>query len=169
MRDIALACAWVLGAVFLVAGVSKLRRRGDTERSFARMELPAPRVLSVVVPIVEIALAVVIVEAPSAAGWGAFALLVAFSVVLARAIARGSDAPCACFGSGRSEPVSTSELVRNAMLAALAIVATGATRESHRTLAAFIVVTLAFVLGRVLLAGLDFRRQAGRLWPRIPS
>jgi uncharacterized membrane protein YphA (DoxX/SURF4 family) len=169
MADVAGTCAALLTILFGLAGLMKLANRDDTARSFAGLGLPAPRALAWVLPFVEMGLSSVILVTPSVGGWLAVALLIAFSAVLARAIARGSGAPCACFGSARRAPVSTTEIVRNAMLAAVAIVATGATRQSQLTLASILVVGLAVALGRVVLAVLDLRRTTGRLWPRLPD
>jgi uncharacterized membrane protein YphA (DoxX/SURF4 family) len=159
--------------VFAVAAVAKLRQPASAARSFAALGLPASGVLAYAVPAAEAGLAVALVAAPRAAAWAAIALLAAFTAVLARAVIKGTGAPCACFGSARraSEPVSGVELVRNAMLAALAVVATGAPAgaASVPTLPALVVVTLLVAAGRVVLALVDLRRHGGSIWPGVPS
>lgn len=172
MDDVARAAAIVLAAVFAVAAVAKLRQPVSTARSFAALGLPAPAVLAYAVPAVEAGLAVALVAVPRAAAWVAIVLLAAFTAVLARSITKGTGAPCACFGSARraSEPVSGVELVRNAMLAALAVIATGAPAGAALVppLPALVVVTLLVAAGRVVLALADLRRHGGRIWPGVP-
>ena len=56
------------------------------------------------------------------AGWAAIALLVGFTVFLVLALLRGVEAPCACFGSMSSRPVTWWSVVRNVLLVALAVV-----------------------------------------------
>lgn len=118
----ALALAGLLGW----AAVAKARRRPATTASFQDLRLPAAAALAVVVPVVEAAVAATLVVRPRAGAWPALFLLGAFSIVIVRAVAAGAEAPCACFGSGGDRPVSTGELVRNGVLAALAVLAAGA-------------------------------------------
>jgi hypothetical protein len=57
-------------------------------------------------------------------GWLAAALLLVFTGVLVRAEVR--HVPCPCFGSGSSaRPVGSLAIVRNGVLLALAVLATG--------------------------------------------
>ncbi len=49
-------------------------------------------------------------------------LLVAFTVLLVRALRAGSTAPCACFGSLRTRPVTWWSVARNVALIVLALV-----------------------------------------------
>ena len=116
--------AIMLAAVFLVAAVAKLRDRDGTATDFASLGLPGADLLAVAVPAVELGCAGLLVVAP---GWGgvvAFALLVGFTTNLALVIRSGRVATCACFGGNSPEPVSGRHLVRNAGLAALALLAT---------------------------------------------
>jgi hypothetical protein len=179
--DVARAAALALSAVFAVAAVAKVLHHGATVRSFGALGLPVPGVLSIAVPVVEAALAVSLLTWPAVGAWASIALLVAFTAVLARAVARGVDAPCACFGSARGsgdggESVSSVELVRNAMLAALAVIASGASAGvggggvlvRWPSLPALVMVSVAVCVGRVVLALLELRRH-GRVWPEVPS
>ncbi|MEA3075463.1 MAG: hypothetical protein QOF60_371 [Actinomycetota bacterium] len=160
------AAALVLAAVFVWAAVAKVRGRDATVASFRGLGLPGPGVLAVVVPVVEIGLAVGLVVMPSVAGWLALALLAAFTVVIGRAIARGVEVGCACFGSAANDrPVSPLEVVRNAGLAALAVVATGATGDAlWPALPAMVVVTVVVALGRVGLAMAELRMTGGHVF-----
>ncbi|MBW3651315.1 MAG: hypothetical protein KY458_12185 [Actinobacteria bacterium] len=126
MHDAGRLAALALAGLLGWAAVAKLRRRPATIASFQDLRLPAPSVLAVVVPVVEAFVAAALVLRPRLGGWPALLLLAAFSIVIVRAVAAGAEAPCACFGSGGERPVSTRELVRNAVLAALAVLATGA-------------------------------------------
>jgi hypothetical protein len=169
VRDVAEAAALVLAAVFAWAAVAKLRARSATAASFAGLRLPGAAVLATVVPVVEGALAVGLVLVPGVAAFAALALLLAFSVVIGRAVATGAEVGCACFGGGGAEdrPVSVLELVRNAGLGALAIVASGAggTGVLGRwpALPALVIVTVVVALGRVALAAAELRQAGGHL------
>jgi uncharacterized membrane protein YphA (DoxX/SURF4 family) len=160
------AAALVLAVVFLWAAVAKVRDRAGTAASFRGLGLPAPAALAVAVPVVEVALAVGLVVRPSIAGWLALALLVAFTLVIAGAIARGVEVGCACFGSAANDrPVSTLEVVRNAGLAALAVVATGASGDAlWPALPAIVIVTVVVALGRVGLAMAELRMAGGHVF-----
>ena len=52
----------------------------------------------------------------------AIALLVTFSVLIARQLVDGRHPPCACFGAWSTRPLDESHLVRNAGLILLAVV-----------------------------------------------
>jgi uncharacterized membrane protein YphA (DoxX/SURF4 family) len=120
------ALRWVapvlLALVLAASAGAKLATRSATGDSFATLGLPAPRALATLVPLVELLTAVALVAVPRIGGVVALVLLAAFSVFLARRIAQGSEAPCACFGQTRRRPVSPADLARNAVLAALAAV-----------------------------------------------
>lgn len=115
--------ALVLAAVFVRAGVAKLSRRAETEAGLRAMRVPAARPLALGVPLVELATAVLLIAAPRAGGIASLVLLVIFTGVLVRAIASGVTAPCNCFGAARAEPVSIKDVVRNIVLAGLAVAA----------------------------------------------
>jgi hypothetical protein len=173
MTEVARASAVVLAVVFAWAGVTKLRTPQATATSFAGLRLAAPAMLARLVPVVELAVAAGLVAAPSLAAWAALALLLAFSVVIARALAAGATVPCACFGGGAvaaadgedARPLSTLELVRNAGLGALAIVASGAGSGWVRwpALPAVVIVTVLVALTRVAFAVVDLRRLGGHV------
>src|SRR5687767_14532082 len=124
MHRVASAAALVLAAVFVWAAGAKLANRAETERGFRELGLPA--VAATLVPIVELALAIALIVIPT---WGAvfaLALLVGFTTFLALAIRSGVRAGCNCFGSARRTPISWTALLRNAVLALLALVALAA-------------------------------------------
>jgi thiol-disulfide isomerase/thioredoxin len=119
----------VLATVFGVAGVVKLLDRAGTERALAGFGIP-PRLtpgLAVGLPLAELAVAAALVVRPSAwwGGLGALGLLLAFTVVIARSLARGERPDCRCFGQLRAVPVGWPTLLRNVALAVLAAVVVG--------------------------------------------
>ena len=124
--SVALAARVVLASALVVSAVAKLRAPAEVRRrvgaitsdrlgAFAGPGLPA----------VELAVAVALV-----ALWGpvpgviALAMLAVFTVAVVRAQAR--HVPCACFGAGVSDaPPGAAAVVRNGVLAALAVLAIG--------------------------------------------
>ncbi len=125
MDELGRALAILLAGVFALAA-AKLRDRAATGESFRGLRLPAAGALVWLVPLVELGLAVALIVAPRPAAWIALLLIAALTIVVVRAIAGGAQVPCACFGArSDARPVSAREVVRNAMLAASAVVATG--------------------------------------------
>ncbi len=120
--------AVILAAVFSWAAVAKGARRRDTVAAFTGLGIPAPAVLAVAVPVAELAIAVLLVVRPQIGGALALAMLAAFTLAIVGALRRGVDTGCGCFGSRRDAPVNPSDVVRNALLAAFAVLATGARR-----------------------------------------
>jgi hypothetical protein len=165
MAEVSLAAALVLGLVFGWSAFAKARAIGATAASFRGLGLPRPRALTKAVVLAEGATAAALVSRPAAGAWVALALLVAFSVVVGRAVARRVDVACACFGSMSSRPVSTVELLRNGGLVALAIVATGSPPglALRATLPALVCVTVLTALARVALALLELRKLGGHV------
>jgi hypothetical protein len=122
----AMAARIVLAATLAIAAVQKLATM-RTSRA-ATVALVGPRagtVIGVALPFVELAVSVALLVWWSAVpGVVAFAVIVAFTVVLVRAQTR--RLPCPCFGAAASAgPVGPWAIVRNGLLAALAVVATG--------------------------------------------
>lgn len=115
--------ALVLAAVFVWAAAAKLARRDQTAASFDALRVPASGVLARLVPLVELLLAVGLIALPPVGGAAALVLLAAFSAVILRAIVSGVRPPCSCFGSGRTDPVSGVDVLRNILLAGLATAA----------------------------------------------
>jgi hypothetical protein len=124
--SVALAARVVLAAVLVVSAISKLRTR-DAVRA-QMLALADDRAFTAIVsvlPAVEIVVAIALVAVWSAVpGIVALLLLALFTGVLLRAQAR--HVPCACFGAGAADaPVGPGSIVRNGVLAALAVLATG--------------------------------------------
>src|SRR3954454_4633622 len=125
MGTASLAVRLVLAGVFLVAGVGKLTDLPgfrETLRAFGATERLVP-IGAVALPIAELATAAALLVQPLAI-WGAAAallLLVAFTGAIVNALARGDAPDCGCFGALHSAPVGRRQLVRNAVLASLAV------------------------------------------------
>ncbi len=162
---IATASAYLLATVFVVASASKLAAGSRTAATFHALGLPAARTMARVVPGVELLVAVALVAAPAVGGVAALVVLAAFSAVLARAVASGIGAPCACFGRPRTDPVSVVDVVRNVLLSVLALAALGSGHPTRPSAGDVAVVAAAFLGGTVVLALLrrihDARHSSG--------
>ena len=121
--DFGMAAAGVLAATFAWAGASKLGRPAETAAGFAELGLGRPVALARAVPATELALAVTLLAAPAVGAVVALVLLTSFSVVLVRALRRGDDVRCACFGRAGGPPLSWVELARNGLLGVLGALA----------------------------------------------
>jgi peroxiredoxin len=118
----------LLAAVFVTAGVAKLRDRQGTGRALAGFGVPGRAIPAgvILLPLVEMATAAALVPKPSAQ-WGGLAaliLLLAFTGGIANAMLRGRAPDCNCFGQLHSEPVGWRTLLRNVALAAPAALIT---------------------------------------------
>ncbi|MFN2503919.1 MAG: MauE/DoxX family redox-associated membrane protein [Acidimicrobiales bacterium] len=151
MEGFGYLCALVLAVTFVRAAAAKLARPALTAAGFGAMGLPAPGVLSRAVPVVELAVAALLVALPAVGGVVALALLVVFSVVLARAVRAGVSTGCTCFGAVSSEPVSSVDLQRNLLLAGLALGALDAPEPVVPSVAAVVLVGAAALAGVGLL------------------
>jgi thiol-disulfide isomerase/thioredoxin len=117
----------VLAGVFAVAGVAKLADRKGTRKAVVAFGAPEriAGALAIALPLVELAIAGLLLPASTAAvgALGALALLGIFSGAIAVSLARGNAPDCHCFGQLHSAPASWKTLARNGALLALAIVA----------------------------------------------
>lgn len=115
----ALAAAILVGAAFVVAGGSKLAAGPGWN------QLSVPAWLARPVPLAELVVGALLAVG-IARPWPALAalvLLAVFSALIAAHLAAGQHPPCACFGAWSAKPLSWRHLARNAVLAALAVVA----------------------------------------------
>jgi uncharacterized membrane protein YphA (DoxX/SURF4 family) len=119
---IAAACRIVVGALFLISGVLKLR---DRQWPTAAAEFGTPRVLVPVLPWLEVVLGALLVV-QLGGPWvpvAALVLLLAFTVAVILQLARGRRVPCACFGAASTRPIDRVTVARNLALIALMLVA----------------------------------------------
>jgi peroxiredoxin len=171
-----------LALVFAVAAAAKLLDREATRASLTgfgvseRLAAPA----AVALPVAELSTAVLLLVT-STAPWGAVAavaLLLVFALGIARAMARGAELDCNCFGQLRARPVGPRTLARNGVLAAVAvwIGIAGPGESLGGALAgmsgtAWLAIASGFVLAAVIgiQAWFSFQlfRQHGRLIARI--
>ena len=124
METILLAARLFLAAVFLLAGVTKLKDRTGSSKAFGDFGLPQAlaRPFSFLLSMAEIlvSLALVPVDFAWYGACGALALLVVFVIGIGINLARGRRPDCNCFGQLHSAPIGWSTLARNAILAACA-------------------------------------------------
>jgi uncharacterized membrane protein YphA (DoxX/SURF4 family) len=112
----------LLGAVFIVAGVTKLAAPHQWRAQSA--DLGVPRVVAVVVPFTELVVGAMLV-AQLTRRWAAVVagvMLAAFTALLVVRLSQGRRPPCACFGALTTKPIGWADVVRNAAFVALAVV-----------------------------------------------
>jgi uncharacterized membrane protein YphA (DoxX/SURF4 family) len=113
----------LLGAVFVLAGVSKIAASGSWPAQAAG--LGVPRSVAVVVPWIELTLGAIVIVglAMPTSAIVAVVLLVVFTAVLLRSLAAGLHPPCACFGAWSASPIGWGHVARNAAFTGVGIVA----------------------------------------------
>lgn len=163
MTSIGTSSALLLAVIFATAALAKLRSPGEVAASFTRLRVPAPALLSRLVPAAEAGLAVLLVWTPRAGSAVALLALAAFSIVLERARSGGVRAGCACFGGSRRDAPLSGALLRNALLGLAALCGLAGER-GWVDVPAVVAVSTAAVLGLVLLALWDLRARTGTLW-----
>lgn len=121
---ILLAARVLLAVVFAVAAAGKLLNRPRTLETLGEFGVPAPirGPVALALPFAELAIAIALLPAASAA-WAALVatlLLAAFTVAVVRVLARGQQVDCNCFGSLGSSRVTRWTVARNLILLAIA-------------------------------------------------
>jgi uncharacterized membrane protein YphA (DoxX/SURF4 family)/thiol-disulfide isomerase/thioredoxin len=126
MATVVLALRVLLVVVFATAGVGKLLDLAGSRRAVADFGVPesAARVIGLLLPLAELAIAIGLIFRPSAqvAAIAAAVVLAGFIAGIARALSRGEQPDCHCFGQIHSAPAGPATLVRNGILGAAAIV-----------------------------------------------
>ena len=125
MAEIAFAARLALAVVFTLAAVAKLADRARSEEAVANLGIPdrlTPAVASLL-PVAELSVAALLVPSSTASfgAVGAAALLVVFSLVVALNLKAGNTPNCHCFGQLGAKRIGPSTLVRNGLLAGLAV------------------------------------------------
>jgi len=115
---------YILGAVFLVAGLSKLRSPLETRRSLRDLGFPFPKETSIILPLVELLTAILLIVDPATGGPCAVALLVAFTVLILSRLVNGNTSGCGCFGAWSTRPLSYWDVARNTVFIVLGAIAT---------------------------------------------
>ncbi len=156
--------AVVSAVVWALAAVGKGTHRAETADAFAGLGLVGAPALAVAVPVAELATAGLLLWRPSVGAAVGLGLLAVFTVVIVRALARGVDTGCGCFGARRPSQLGPADVVRNALLAAFAVVAAGAHRLRDPS-AGDVVVGVVIVLVAATVLGVAQRRFT----PRRPT
>ncbi|WP_368498749.1 MauE/DoxX family redox-associated membrane protein [Herbiconiux sp. A18JL235] len=170
------ALALTLAVVFGWSGVAKLSTPGSTRRSLEEFGVPgrAAGWGAWALPLGECTIAIVLIVVPGpafiVAGAASIALLVVFSVALARVVRAGEAVHCNCFGVASTAPVSWRSVVRNL---ALVVVAGGAVLLGGDAVAPTVAgfapaqwtaffATTTLVLAVVAVVAVATRARAGR-------
>ena len=153
--------AVVSAVVWALAAVGKGLHRAETADAFAGLGLPRAPVLAVAVPVTELATAAMLLWRPAVGAIVGLVLLAVFTGVIVRALARGVETGCGCFGARQVSPLGPADVVRNLLLAAFAVLAAGAHRLTGPSAGDVLVgVALVFVAATVL--GVAQRRLTPR-------
>ena len=122
LSDVARA---ILAVVFAVAAVAKLLDLPTSRRTMAAFGVPPrfARRAGTALPFAELATTVLLVIDATAqiGGIAALVLLVAFIAGISASLSRGETPNCNCFGQISAEPIGARTLVRNGVLAVLAL------------------------------------------------
>lgn len=116
--------AFVVGAVMVYAGVSKVLAGRAWPTSARRLGVPPVVAVAVMTAEIVIGLGVVLGDS-----WrdgfllAAGALLVGFTAVLAWHLRSDERPPCACFGGASQRPIGARDIVRNIALLVLVMLA----------------------------------------------
>ncbi len=186
MTILLLIARFALAAVFAVAGIAKLADPAGSRKSMSDFGVPqtlAP-ILAWIFPLAELGCAVALLPS-STAWWGAmgiFGLLVLFVLGMCINLIRGRKPDCHCFGQLHSKPIGWGTVVRNIVLAAVALFVASHVNVNDRwsvlvqnnlDTVQWALVGLSFavvVLGALMLwALLHMLRQNGRLLLRIEA
>jgi peroxiredoxin/uncharacterized membrane protein YphA (DoxX/SURF4 family) len=124
--DVALLIARLfLAVVFLIAAFGKLADLQGSRRAVAAFGVPEVIAgpVGLALPLAELAVVVFLLWGRTAwgASIGALVLLGAFIAGISISLARGQKPDCHCFGSIYSEPIGASTLIRNVVLAGVAL------------------------------------------------
>ena len=116
-----------LGAMFIVAGVSKIGHADVFAAQIAGFRLLPQLVIApmaLVLPFLEILLGGYLILGlfTRAAAWVAVVLLAAFDLAIASAVVRGMTVSCGCFGPNDTTVTTWAEVARDAVLVLLAAI-----------------------------------------------
>lgn len=126
MATVVLGLRALLAVVFMTAGAGKLLDLDGSRLAMRDFGVPqrAVGIASTALPLAELAVGLALIFRPSAR-WAALAALLLLGVFIAgigRALSRGEQPDCHCFGQLHSAPAGRATLARNALLAAGAAV-----------------------------------------------
>jgi thiol-disulfide isomerase/thioredoxin/uncharacterized membrane protein YphA (DoxX/SURF4 family) len=125
MATVALGARVLLALVFLLAAVGKLADMDGTREALDEFHVPRRLIKPAawLLPAAELLSAGLLMIAPTARVGAILAILLlgAFVAGIAAAMARGEAPDCHCFGQISSSPAGRGTLIRNAVLAAVAL------------------------------------------------
>src|SRR4051794_25708998 len=117
----------LLAAVFVTAGVGKLLDLEGSRSAMRDFGVPEglTRLTGTLLPIAELAAAVMLILKPTAQAGAVLALLLLLGFIggISNALRKGMAPDCHCFGQIHSAPAGPETLIRNGVLAALALFA----------------------------------------------
>ncbi len=164
MGAVGSTAAVLLAVIFVWAAGAKLVGRRDVVDDIAAMGLPVPPVTLGAVIGAELNTAVLLVARPTVGAVVALLLLSGFSLFLLTIIRSGRQVHCGCFGANHREPISQVEIVRNAALGILALLALGGSWNAPISLPAVMVVSLVSVCLLVIVNLAALARTSGSLF-----
>lgn len=117
----------VLGAIFIVAGASKIGHAIEFATQIAAFRIvPQPVVapMAVALPFLEVILGLYLVIGlyTRVAAWIAAVLLLGFDAAIASAVVRGLTLSCGCFGPNDTSVTTWGEVGRDAIFVVLAVI-----------------------------------------------
>lgn len=121
---------WIVGAVFVIAALAKI---GGLEafalqvHNFRMMPMALENLVAMTFPWVELVagLSLILGIRGRSGAFVAAAMMAAFVVAVAVAMARGLDIECGCFGTADATRVGVGKLLQNLGLLAISLVASG--------------------------------------------
>ena len=174
MTSLLIAAPILLTLTLLASGLAKLGARQDTEDAMTSLRLPLRpfhRSVATLLPVVEVALALVL-WVPSAplqtlVAVAITALMLTYLVIIARALTFEERVECACFGTLASPTVSRTTLARNVLLSMLSLLTvvsalsglmeTALVRQPLTVIGMGAALLLAVVLTALALGGISAR------------
>jgi peroxiredoxin/uncharacterized membrane protein YphA (DoxX/SURF4 family) len=125
MDTLLLLARLVLAGVFIIAGAAKLFDREGSKKALEGFGVPVnlAGIGGLLLPVVELIVGLLLIPRATApyAAIAAFLLLAAFIAGIVYNMSKGRAPDCHCFGQIHSEPVGPSTLVRNGILAVVAL------------------------------------------------
>lgn len=156
--------AVLLAAVFAVAAATKISNRQTTVREFTQLGLPAPAMLARIVPAAELIVTAALVLRPRLGAMLATIMLLGFTAVIIATIRSGRTVSCGCLGALSRKPVTVATAARNAVLLAMAGLASGPRSLSLPDPEAVMVSLSLLLLASVAIQLLALRQEIGRIW-----
>jgi hypothetical protein len=160
------AAALLLAAVLGWAAASKVHDPRASKTAVVAFGLPA--VIAPVLPFAEACLALGLIARPVVAAPLAGALFAFFTLVVARAVMRGTAVACGCFGGSDHVLVGTHTILRNVALIGAAAIASSGDGVAIPSLPGVITVTTAALVVTVIAALIRLRSEIGPVFaPRL--